>query len=359
MVTGQTFFQPLWPANMSERLFTQKTEAPAVMVRDVRKVYAPGVDALDGVSLTIEKGRLAAIMGPNGSGKTTLLRVVGATLPLSSGTVNVLGVDVCAAPRDARAESSFVPQEIALDPEMSGIESLRFFAALSGIAGRLGQDRIDSLARSFGLSEQLARRVASYSGGMKRRLHVVLGLLDDARLLLLDEAFAGLDAESRLMLWSTLRARASSGGTVVVVTHDAVEAERHCDVVVVLGRGRLLAAGSPVELVNAYARRTLRITTAEPVAEEGQPIASRLTALPDVTGVTCRQTQLSIEISSQSRTVDNVLSTLSAAGVRVMALRIEEPDLANAYLRLSGDLPKVRGLSEPTSRRSKQSEGRA
>jgi ABC-2 type transport system ATP-binding protein len=330
-------------------------EAAAVTVRDVRKVFARGVAALDGVSLAIGAGRVVAIMGPNGSGKTTLLRVMSGTLPVTSGTVDVLGVDVTADPEGVRAKASFVPQEIALDPEMTGSESLRFIAALSGIGGRTGQDRVASLAQSFRLTEYLPRRVESYSGGLKRRLHVVLGLLADAPALLLDEAFAGLDADSRMVLWSTLRARASAGAAVVVVTHDAVDAERACDLVAILKRGRLLALGTPAELVRTYARRTLRITAAEAFTEEeARMLASGLDALPGVSAVTCSRTQLSIEITGQSGTVDAALSTLSSAGARVVALRVDEPDLANACLRLSGEFPKAPEAADVTELRSKR-----
>jgi ABC-2 type transport system ATP-binding protein len=233
-----------------------------------------GGPVLAGVDLALRRGAVTALVGANGSGKTTLLRILAGILEPSAGEVEVLGV---ARPARSgrrgrvalRRRAGYVSQDPALDPEMTGGEILALAAALYGVRRRRRRQRVAELAAAFGVASHLPRRVRTWSGGLRRRLHLAAGMVHDPELLLLDEPTAGLDPEGRGLLWADLAARAAGGAAVAVVTHDLAAAERHAATVVILDRGAVVAAGSPrqlcagdggaaTDLAEAYRRRTGR-----------------------------------------------------------------------------------------------------
>ncbi|MEM6795330.1 MAG: ABC transporter ATP-binding protein, partial [Acidobacteriota bacterium] len=199
--------------------------------------------ALREVSVEIARGEVSALMGANGSGKTTLLRILSGMASPSSGEVEVLGVSSPwrASGRDARqmrARLSYLPQDLALDPEMTGLETLGLMAALYGLRAPQAEDRLSEVADLFGLGEHLGKRISGLSGGLRRRLHLACGLLHKAELVCLDEPEAGLDAESRTALWRALGARATGGAAVLVISHDPDAAVEHADRALLLRDGR-------------------------------------------------------------------------------------------------------------------------
>jgi ABC-2 type transport system ATP-binding protein len=229
--------------------------AAAARARGVSRVWPGGVAALTGVDLDLPRGAVTALVGANGAGKTTLLRIFAALVEPSAGTVEVLGVAEPAAARrlspSLRRRLGYVPQEPALDPEMTGAEILSLLAALHGLGGAERRRRVAELAEAFGAASHLRRRVGTFSGGLKRRLHLAAGMIHDPELLLLDEPTTGLDPEGQEFLWEELTRRARAGRAVAVVTHDLAAAEARAQQVAILEAGALVAAGSPRELVAA------------------------------------------------------------------------------------------------------------
>ncbi|MEP7010670.1 MAG: ABC transporter permease [Acidobacteriota bacterium] len=274
----------------------------AASLRRVRKDFG-AVAALTDLDLDLPRGTVTALLGPNGAGKSTLLRILAGRLATSAGTVTVLGVDEPAKAgrleqKELRADLGFVPQDLALDPEMSGRETLDLIAALHAVPHARRATRIAEIAAAFGIEKPLDRPVATWSGGQKRRLHLAAGMIHDPALLLLDEPTAGLDAEGTAMLWEELGRRAARGVTVVISTHDHVAAEA-ADRVVVLEKGWIdqqvvgarhasplpqpnrFATRStghtalPLDAVRAVARRTTRAVLRRPVLltfSLGQPL---------------------------------------------------------------------------------------
>jgi ABC-2 type transport system ATP-binding protein len=225
---------------------------PAARARGVGHRFN-GTTALAGVDLELQHGGITALVGANGSGKTTLLRILAGILEPSAGEVEVLGIaQPCRSGRGTRRalrrRASYVSQDPALDPEMTGGEILALAATLYGVPRRGRRRQVAELAAGFGVGSHLARRVGTWSGGLRRRLHLAAGMIHDPELLLLDEPTAGLDPEGRRLLWADLEARAARGRSVAIVTHDLAAAERHAGTVAILDRGALLAAGSPAEL---------------------------------------------------------------------------------------------------------------
>jgi len=323
-------------ASTSAPSSTPTASGPVAAVRSLRKSYQGKRVALDGIDLDVERAAITALTGPNGSGKTTLLRILAGRLAPDSGTVSVLGVDPGVDSPWLRSRLGFVSQDIALDPEMTGAQLMRLFAVLYGVPRRQLGPRIERLAQSLELASHLDMRVSAYSGGLRRRLHLALGLLHEPQVLLLDEPTAGLDPAGRAFLWSLLKVLAEGSASVVVITHDLGEVERHCQRVAVLGEGRLLAHGSPVELVRAHARRTVKVTLAAAVPPPSDPLFAGLGALPGVKAVHRRESELSIDVAEEHPAKERILALLSERGLDVRGFQVEPPDLASAYFQLTG-----------------------
>ncbi|HWM89707.1 MAG TPA: ABC transporter ATP-binding protein [Thermoanaerobaculia bacterium] len=233
----------------------------AASLRDVGVRFANASSAswaLAQIDLDLLPG-LTVLVGPNGAGKTTLLRILAGLLVPDSGTVEIPGDR-----RSLRRRMGYIPQEVALDPEMTGRETLWLLAALHGVPRRERDERIARLAESFGTEEHLPRPVAVWSGGLKRRLHLAAGMIHDPELLLLDEPTVGLDLEGTDFLWTELERRAAAGRAVAVVTHDLAAAERHAHQVIILDKGKIVASGAPEELGPALVQTYRRLTGRDP-----------------------------------------------------------------------------------------------
>jgi ABC-2 type transport system ATP-binding protein len=248
----------------------------AAAVRRVRVRFARERTALAEVDLDLLRGGLTALVGPNGAGKTTLLRVLAGLLAPESGTVEILGAPPAAMrSRGLRRRVGYLPQEVALDPEMTGREILTLLAALYGVPHRERAARVAGLAAAFGTEEHLSRLVSTWSGGLKRRLHLASGMIHDPELLLLDEPTAGLDLEGTDYLWAELGRRVADGRAVAVVTHDLAAVEQQAGFVAVLDQGHIAASGSPAELIAAHGGGSLaqvyrRLTGRDPDETRGR-----------------------------------------------------------------------------------------
>ncbi len=325
-------------ASTSALSFMPTGSGPVASVRSLGKRYPGGVVALDGVELELSAGSITALIGPNGSGKTTLLRILAGRLAPTSGTANVLGVDPAANPTWLRRRVGFISQEVALDPEMTGGQTLRLFAVLYGVPDGIVAAKVDELAQSLELARHLPIRVQAYSGGLRRRLHLALGLLHEPQLLLLDEPTAGLDPAGRAFLWGLLRGLAERSASIAVITHDLEEVERHCDRVAVIKSGKLLACAPPRRVVRDHARRMLKIQIGDETPSESA--LSELTKLPEVKALRLQGSELSIEILEERPAKERVLSLLSSKNVDVRGFQVQEANLASAYFRLTGVRPE-------------------
>ncbi|AMV72141.1 ABC transporter ATP-binding protein [Desulfuromonas sp. DDH964] len=207
--------------------------------------------ALNGLDLTVGEGEIFGLLGPNGAGKTTTISILCTQLRPSAGSVQLAGIDLLAHPGQIKALIGLVPQDIALYPALSARENLNFFGRLYGLGGELLRQRIDEALELVGLVEAADRRVGTYSGGMKRRVNLAIGVLHRPRLLFLDEPTVGIDAQSRNLILANLQRLRGEGMTMVYTTHYMEEAEAICDRVTVVDQGRVIAEGRPAALVAA------------------------------------------------------------------------------------------------------------
>jgi len=237
------------PETAPERDAASGTAArPAVSARGLRKVYDART-VVDGIDLTVPPGECFGLLGPNGAGKTTTLRMLlGMTAP-DAGELEVLGRPVPAQARRMRAEVGVVPQMDNLDPDFTVIENLLTYASYFGLSGEAVARRAEELVAFAALESKRKARIDTLSGGMKRRLTLARALVNDPRLLVLDEPTTGLDPQARQLIWGRLRGLVREGRTLILTTHYMEEAERLCSRVAIMDHGRILAGGEPRELI--------------------------------------------------------------------------------------------------------------
>ena len=223
----------------------------AIQVRGLVKRYHGNDEAtLDGLDLEVRAGEIFGLLGPNGAGKTTTLSIVSGLMRATSGSVRVLGVDVTRHPGRIKNLLGFVPQDIALYPTLTARENLEFFGRMQGLRGAALSGRVAELLTVVGLEKSADRRVATYSGGMKRRANLAAGIVHEPRLLVLDEPTVGIDAQSRGLIFENLRALSAAGTTIIYATHYMEEAQKLCARVAIMDAGRVLVQGPPEQLVS-------------------------------------------------------------------------------------------------------------
>ena len=237
----------------------------AITTREIRKSFGDQV-ALDGVDLEVDQGTIFALLGPNGAGKTTLVKILSTLLKGDAGTATVAGFDVATRSADVRASISLTGQFAAVDEILTGRENLILIARLRRVtgAGRLADD---VLAR-FQLTDAATRRVATYSGGMRRRLDIAMSLIGNPPVIFLDEPTTGLDPEGRLEVWHSVKELASQGTTVLLTTQYLDEAEQLADRIAILQEGRIIANGTLAELKQLLPPAKVEYVEKQPTLED-------------------------------------------------------------------------------------------
>jgi ABC-2 type transport system ATP-binding protein len=226
--------------------------ASILEVTDLVKRYnGAGRPALDGLTLTIRPGEILGLLGPNGAGKTTAVSIVSTILRPSAGRVVVCGIDLKDKPRRARPFIGLVPQEIALYAELTARENLAFFGHLQGLRGARLKERLSSALAAVGLEARAHQKIATFSGGMQRRINLAVGILHAPRLLLLDEPTVGIDPQSRHLIQEKLQTIKQEGAAMLYTTHYMEEAQQLCDRVAIMDNGRILCQGPPHDLIAA------------------------------------------------------------------------------------------------------------
>jgi ABC-2 type transport system ATP-binding protein len=306
----------------------------AVETNDLGRNFGPRA-ALSGVTLSIRAGEMFALLGPNGSGKTTLFRILSTLLAPSAGMARVGGCDVVGEAMAVRHQIGVVFQSPALDPQFTVEENLRCAGSLYGLRGADLVARLRSAAEALGLSDRLADRVQSLSGGLQRRVEIAKCLLPRPRVLLLDEPSTGLDPAAREGLRVTLeRVRRESEVTVVMTTHLLEEAER-CDRVAILHRGRLVACETPAELRGRLGTDVAVVSGLEPEA-----LATRVREMFGWP-LSVRGERLRVEVPAGGDAAGRLFSALGAAADTVTVGR---PTLEDVFLDLTGE--PLRGEEE-------------
>ncbi|MDQ3542455.1 MAG: ABC transporter ATP-binding protein [Actinomycetota bacterium] len=242
--------------------------------------------AVDGIDVDVRRGEAFGFLGPNGAGKSSTMRMIGATSPVTAGTLRIFGLDPATDGREIRSRIGVVPQQNQLDGELTVEENLIIYGRYFDIPRRVCKSRAAELLEFVQLTERAKSRVEPLSGGMKRRVTIARSLINEPQLLLLDEPTTGLDPQARHVLWHRLYRLKQQGVTLVLTTHYMDEAEQLCDRLVVMDKGRFVAMGSPRELIEQYStREVLELRFAAGSNEASAPglegVGDRLEVLPD------------------------------------------------------------------------------
>jgi len=289
--------------------------------------------ALDGVDLVVRRGTVLGLLGPNGSGKTTTVRVLATLLQPDSGRARVLGRDVVAEPEAVRARIGLTGQYAAVDEALSGADNLVLVARLLGMSRHDARSRAAELVARFGLVDAAARRVRTYSGGMRRRLDLAVSLVGRPEVLFLDEPTTGLDPRHRNDVWDEVRALAADGTTVLLTTQYLEEAEQLADDLVVLDHGRVIAAGTPAALKADVGGQRLHV---RPLRPADLPAVTALVA-GLVSGAPAVDAAGELTVTAPDPGVlVHVADRLDAAGLPVAELGLRLPSLDDVFLTLTG-----------------------
>ena len=287
---------------------------------------------LHDLSFSVGAGEVVGLLGPNGAGKTTTLSILATLRAADAGTVRIAGFDLRADPAAIRRKLGFVPQAIALYPSLSAYQNLDLFARVQGLSASEARRSCAAALEEVELSERANDPVATLSGGMKRRLNLACGVVHRPEVLLLDEPTVGVDPQSREKILKTIRALARAGATVIYSTHYMDEVERICDRVLLIDRGRVVAAGTVAEVV-ALAGEHPRIE----ITFEREPppdwCARPLLSVNSVAGAERNKVELRLDNLSQ---VSEVLEQARVAGGRVLEFSVHSPNLSDAFMTLTG-----------------------
>ncbi|MCA1783722.1 MAG: ABC transporter ATP-binding protein [Intrasporangiaceae bacterium] len=308
-------------------------QSPDVLVVDSVVHRFGDLTAVDGVSFRIAPGETYGLLGPNGAGKTTTISMVAGLLAADEGTVTVAGESMGPRAVAPKRHLGLVPQDLAIYPELSARENLTFFGRLQGMRGTALTTRVAEVLDLLGLADRAKDPTKEFSGGMKRRLNIGVGLLHHPTLLILDEPTVGVDPQSRNAILESVEALSVEGMAVLYTTHYMEEAERLCDRVGIIDSGRLQAEGTRDELVRLTGEAdTIRITG----TGIGQPVETALRALPHVQQVDATPRELVLLVRDAPARVADVVRTATGAGMALNGVEISRPDLESVFLHLTG-----------------------
>jgi ABC-2 type transport system ATP-binding protein len=302
----------------------------------LRKSFGDRV-AVDGVSLTIARGETYGLLGPNGAGKTTTISMACGLLRPDAGTVTVAGRPIDPEATEAKAAIGLVPQDVALYEDLSALDNLRFFGRLQGLRGGQLAERIDAALGIVGLADRAGDRIGAYSGGMKRRANIAVGLLHRPQLLVLDEPTVGVDPQSRNAILESVESLGAEGLSVLYTTHYMEEAERLCDRVGIIDEGRLVAEGTRRELVSQIGEGDrIEVAASGDLDAFAAAVAGPGADLPGVLGVDRRDGAISVRAANGPAAVAPVVEAAERTGVAIAGIEVVEPDLEDVFLHLTG-----------------------
>jgi ABC-2 type transport system ATP-binding protein len=305
----------------------------AIVVDELQKHYGR-VRALEGVTFAVRAGEVFGLLGPNGAGKSTTVKVLATLTQPNAGRAEVAGHDVVRDPNAVRRAIGYVPQSSGVDRDATGRENLMLQGRVQGMGGRGLEARVDELLELLGLADAADRVVRGYSGGMKRRLDVGLGLVHRPQVLFLDEPTTGLDPEARASMWDELERLAEGESlTILLTTHYMEEADELANRLAIVSRGRVVVEGTPEQLKQSLRGEAVEVELADGRAAEAEAV---VVALEGVLEASIDGRKLRSRVASGARAIPFILSALDAEGIGVESVTTHRPSLDDVYLHYTG-----------------------
>jgi ABC-2 type transport system ATP-binding protein len=305
---------------------------PTLECSGLRKVFDDLV-AVDDVGFRIEPGETYGLLGPNGAGKTTSISMISGLLERDGGSVTIGGKEMTTTSLEAKALLGLVPQDIAVYPDLTARENLIFFGKLYGMSGKDLLSRVDEVLGVIGLTDRAGDRAEDFSGGMKRRLNIGIGLLHKPTLLILDEPTVGVDPQSRNAILESVEQLSGEGMAVLYTTHYMEEAERLCDRVGIIDHGKIKAEGTRRELVQLVGQQDRIRLDATGGLEPAVAALGGLAAVDEAGG---GDGVIELLVSDAGENLTEILSVVTGTGVTVSGVDVDEPNLESVFLHLTG-----------------------
>jgi ABC-2 type transport system ATP-binding protein len=315
---------------------------PILEVRDLVKTYGT-LRAVDGISFSIEEGEVFGLLGPNGAGKSTTISMLTGLFAPDSGSIHIVGCDAVAEIEKIKYMIGVVPQDLALYPALSARENLRFFGEMYGLNGPRLRERVDTVLNYVSMTERANDLVRTYSGGMKRRINLAVGLINNPRVLFLDEPTVGVDPQSRNHIFENVeRLNREQGVSVLYTTHYMEEAERLCHRVAIIDHGKIIAMDTPRNLIAMLGGGIIQIG----VAQAGDALVQQIAGLSQVRSVTVvppvgeedavmRQV-IKIEAHKANEALLQVIQLFNQLDTEILSMETLEPNLETVFLHLTG-----------------------
>lgn len=318
-----------------------------IETHDLAKTYksADGeeVQAVKGIDLAVRKGEIFGLLGPNGAGKTTTISMISGLVEPTRGDAKIGGYSIIEQPLEAKKLMGVVPQEIALYNSLTGRQNLEFFGKMYGLRGSTLKERVDEVLEFVGLADRQKDKVENYSGGMKRRLNVGVGLLHKPELVYMDEPTVGIDPQSRRRILDTVKElRDERGMTVLYTTHLMEEAQELSDRVGIIDHGEIIALGTQDDLIQRVGEEDTLILKVSGGEFDGEMPNRLQREVAGLTQVLVEQDEVDtgavITISAKRgrRALPDVIQLTEAAGIDVLSVEVREPDLEAVFLHLTG-----------------------
>ena len=294
------------------------------------------IRAVDGISFEVQEGEIYGLLGPNGAGKTTTLSMLAGLLLPDDGRILFAGLELAGHALEIKRKLGVVPQETALYEELTARENLRFWAGLHGLSGEPLKEAVDGVLEKVGLTGRADTAVKKYSGGMKRRLNLSLGLVHRPQVLLLDEPTVGIDPQARVNILEVVRDVAAAGTTVLYTTHYLEEAEALCDRIAIMDHGKLLAEGTLEELKRMVGEEEIVTVSGTFDGEQAQEAQARLGEIDAVRVLSAEAGRIVLSAAGDGRGAVQLLERVFEHGLAVEGVSIRPPSLNSLFLKLTG-----------------------
>lgn len=307
-------------------------EDNVIEVRNVQKKFGQKKVVQD-ISFNVKKGEIFGLLGPNGAGKTTLLKMMTTLLRPDEGQITLNGFNTLSQSRQARQQFSVTNQTAAIDQDLSARDNLRLFGRLNGLSSQASRIRADELLTAFDLTQSANQALATFSGGMRRRLDLAVSLVGRPKILFLDEPTTGLDPRTRIQMWQAIQALVAQGSTAFLTTQYLEEADQFADHIALIDHGQLIASGTPNELKQKLGGLQLSLTVTE-LAQLSQARAIVQDVLKQPISVS-EQTLVSPLGGDALPAITAILNQLQIAKITISHLKIETPSLDDVFLKMT------------------------
>jgi ABC-2 type transport system ATP-binding protein len=290
------------------------------------------IKAVDDISLEVKKGEIFGLLGPNGAGKTTTISMIASLLRPDTGKIYIDSLDTETDLKKIKKMMGVVPQEMAFYEELSAKENLIFWGKLQGVGRKTLEERIRFYLEKTGLLGRENDPLKKYSGGMKRRINLIIGLIHQPKLLLLDEPTIGIDVQTRLNIYEIIKEASSQGTTILYTTHNLQEAEELCHRIGIMDQGKILAEGTLTELIKIVGEKDIALISGDFSAETGRKI---LSSLKETTVISLEDGKIILSLDA-SKKIPVLLEDFFKEGLSIDDVSIKQPNLESVFLKLTG-----------------------